>query len=321
MTKALPESCLNCGKAISEEMVYCPNCGQRNRKSQLPLGTFLSDFFEDYFTVDAKFFRSIGKLVFVPGALTKEFNLGRRKTYIAPFRLYIFVSFLFFFVLAIDQKIEGNFEDNQLIKFGDGKEDLDRAVLSVDSLLKDQSKDSLITPAELDSLKAATTKFQSENPPDLEVNLGEDSVSSPIEDFLEERARRANDNPELFIQSIFKASSVAMFVMLPFFGFLLFLFHFRKRKYYVEHLVHSVHFHSFLFVIFFFALLANIFFEWDGFIWIFLVAFVYLVLSLRTAYSQSYFKAILKAFLLIPLYSIAMTAGVILVILGAVLVT
>jgi len=321
MTKALPESCLNCGKTISDEMVYCPNCGQRNRKSKLPLRTFLSDFFEDYFTVDAKFFKSIGKLIFTPGALTKEFNLGRRRNYIAPFRLYIFVSFLYFFVLGMDQKIEGNFEDNQLIQFENGKENIERAVSSMDSLLIDQSEDSLITAAQLDSLKTAMKKIESENTPDLEVNFGEDSVSSPFENFFEERARRANDNPELFIQTVFKASSVAMFVMLPFFGLLLFLFHFRKHKFYVEHLVHSVHFHSFLFVIFFFALIASMLADWDGFGWIFLVAFVYLVLSLRTAYNQSYVKAILKAFLLIPIYSIAMTVGTILVILGAVLLT
>ena len=79
MEKALPESCLNCGQVITPEDAYCPNCGQKNRSSKLRLSTFLSDFVEDYFTVDAKFFKSLKRLIFFPGSLTREFNSGKRK--------------------------------------------------------------------------------------------------------------------------------------------------------------------------------------------------------------------------------------------------
>jgi len=309
MTKTLPESCLNCGKSVSEEMVYCPHCGQKNRNTKLPLKTFISDFFEDYFTVDAKFFRSTGRLVFSPGSLTREFNSGKRKSYIAPFRLYIFISFVFFFILAIQNKYNGGYQNNSIIELGDSE---------------DEEKDAISDSSDTAQLILPDDSVGSDVDDDeklLEVNLDVDPETSELEAFLEERARRANDNPELFIQTVFKATSIAMFVMLPFFGLLLFLFHFRKHKYYVEHLVHSVHFHSFLFVIFLFALIVNMLTDWDGFGWIFLVALVYLVLSLRTSYNQSYFKSILKAFLLIPIYTIAIIAGVILVILGSVLLT
>ena len=308
MTKELPESCLNCGKAISEEMVYCPNCGQRNRKSKLPLGTFLSDFFEDYFTVDARFFRSLGKLVYSPGALTREFNSGKRKTYIAPFRLYIFISFLFFFVLAINHRYDDDFRKESFITFGDSTIVSDSEIMA-DTLLSEELSSS------------PDSVFIGESEKGVDINFGSDSEDTSLEDFLEERAKRANENPELFVQTMFKAASVTMFIMLPFFGLLLYFFHFRKHKFYVEHLVHSIHFHSFLFVILLFALIANWAFDWSGYSWIFLVAFVYLLLSLKTSYRQSYLKSIFKALLLLPIYICFIGLAMILVVVGAVIMT
>jgi hypothetical protein len=309
MTKALPESCLNCGKPVSEEMEYCPNCGQKNRNTKLPLKTFISDFFEDYFTVDAKFFRSIGKLIFSPGSLTREFNSGKRKTYIAPFRLYIFISFVFFFILAIHNKYNGGYQNNSIIEFGDSEDEENDAISdSSDTAQLILPDDSVGTEVDEDEKS-------------LEVNLDEDPETSEFEAFLEERARRANENPDLFIQSFFKATSITMFVMLPFFGLLLYLFHFRRFKFYVEHLVHSVHYHSFLFVIFLFALLASWIFNWNGFSWIFLIALIYLILSLRSSYQQSYLKAILKALALLLIYVLFIGFAMVLVLIGAILLT
>ncbi len=307
MAKALPETCLNCGESISDTMDYCPSCGQRNRKAKLPLITFLSDFFEDYFTVDAKFFRSIGKLVFAPGALTREFNRGKRKTYIAPFRLYIFISFLFFFLLALNNKYNTDFKENTMIEFADSDSEEDSA--ATDSL----SNRNLALPA--DSIKRKGDDSI------VTINIDESPEKSEIEEFLEEQVKKANENPELFVQTLFKSASITMFILLPFFGLLLFLFHFKKHKYYVEHLVHSVHFHSFLFVIFLFALLANWIFGWSGYGWIFLVAFIYLLLSLRASYSQTYLKASLKAFFLLPIYILFISISMVLVFFGAIILT
>ncbi|HDL18667.1 MAG TPA: DUF3667 domain-containing protein [Bacteroidetes bacterium] len=59
---------------------------------------FLKEFIGDYFTFDAKFFRSLFPLLFKQGHLTKEYISGRRANDIYPLRLYIFTTFLFFFI-------------------------------------------------------------------------------------------------------------------------------------------------------------------------------------------------------------------------------
>ena len=97
--------CLNCGAYIGETN-YCHNCGQMNTDKRLTLKQLLHDFFGDYFTFDSKFFRSLFPLLVRPGHLTREYVSGRRVSYVLPLRLYIFTTFVFFFVLALNTKFD-----------------------------------------------------------------------------------------------------------------------------------------------------------------------------------------------------------------------
>lgn len=99
--------CTNCHKKIGS-VNYCPNCGQINSHRQVPIKQIFKDLLGDYFTFDSKFFKSIGPLLAKPGHLTNEYIRGRRATYILPLRLYIFTTFLFFFVLSLSNAINPN---------------------------------------------------------------------------------------------------------------------------------------------------------------------------------------------------------------------
>ncbi|MFQ6610684.1 MAG: DUF3667 domain-containing protein [Fidelibacterota bacterium] len=93
-------NCLNCGYQLNHEN-YCPECGQKNSTKHLSLRQIISDFSGDYLTFDSKIFRSLKPLIFKPGFLTREYTEGRRNTYILPFRLYIFVTFIFFLIRVL----------------------------------------------------------------------------------------------------------------------------------------------------------------------------------------------------------------------------
>ena len=58
-------------------------------------------FFEDLTHYENAFWRTIKNLIFKPSALTKEYLSGKRLSYLAPVRLYIFISFLTFFIISI----------------------------------------------------------------------------------------------------------------------------------------------------------------------------------------------------------------------------
>lgn len=88
--------CPNCGKPADAN--YCPNCGQRNIDLERPLIELLRDAAREAFDVDGRALRTVAALFRHPGLLTSEFLAGRRQHYTPPFRLYLVVSLLFFFV-------------------------------------------------------------------------------------------------------------------------------------------------------------------------------------------------------------------------------
>ena len=61
---------------------------------------FAHEFIGHYVALEGKLWRTLGKLFFVPGELTREYLHGRKLRYVLPLRLYLTVSFVFFVVLA-----------------------------------------------------------------------------------------------------------------------------------------------------------------------------------------------------------------------------
>lgn len=101
--------------------------------------------------------------------------------------------------------------------------------------------------------------------------------------------------------AILKSISLTMFIMMPLTAILLLLI-FYRRKYYYEHLIFSIHIHTIFFLILSFVLAIQVFIS-DSFgeklwLWAFLVCLIYLVLSLKNNYLQSWGKTIMKFFLM-----------------------
>ena len=93
--------CPNCGYIFREAENYCPNCGQENHDLNVPVKHLVEEFLEGTLHYDTKFWVTFKYLLFKPGLLTEKFNNGQRASYVPPFRLYVFISLIFFFMLAI----------------------------------------------------------------------------------------------------------------------------------------------------------------------------------------------------------------------------
>ena len=96
------ETCPNCNYRFAEVNNYCANCGQENHDLNMPFGHVVLEVLEGTFHFDTKIFRTLKLLLFKPGRLTAEFIQNKRAPYVPPIRLYVFVSFIFFLVLAAD---------------------------------------------------------------------------------------------------------------------------------------------------------------------------------------------------------------------------
>jgi hypothetical protein len=93
---ALPTSgpCLNCRTLLTGH--FCATCGQKVVAPNPTLHDLWHEFTHEMLHVDGRLFRSV-KLLFVrPGFLTREYCAGRRARYLAPLRLYLIFSILFF---------------------------------------------------------------------------------------------------------------------------------------------------------------------------------------------------------------------------------
>ena len=93
------KTCLNCGAFV--ERRYCPNCGQENRESRESFFHLIAEFVTDFVHYDSSFWKTTRYLLFSPARLSLEYMAGKRKSYVNPVKLYIFISFLAFFIPAI----------------------------------------------------------------------------------------------------------------------------------------------------------------------------------------------------------------------------
>lgn len=90
--------CQNCGRDLTGN--YCSNCGQKRvGLHERSIRSLLEHFFEELFVWDSRFFRSIKYLFTKPGFLSHEYISGRFQRYISPLKMFLFTSFVLFFIM------------------------------------------------------------------------------------------------------------------------------------------------------------------------------------------------------------------------------
>ncbi len=114
-------------------------------------------------------------------------------------------------------------------------------------------------------------------------------------------------DPDAFTERIIGNLSIAMFFLLPVYALMLAVLYWRKKRYYIEHLVFGMHVHSFMFMIVTLMLIASITpmgaagQGWTQGI-LGLVVVAYPIIALRRFYGNGWFVTLAKAFVLGILY-------------------
>ena len=91
------ERCPNCLTRVNEGANYCSHCGQKQPGLHDHSVWHLTlDAVGDFFHLDSKLFATLHPLMFIPGMLTTEYLVGRKARYFHPFKLFLFISFLYF---------------------------------------------------------------------------------------------------------------------------------------------------------------------------------------------------------------------------------
>jgi len=320
--------CLNCGTGLKGP--FCYYCGQPDRNFMRFFPALLRDLMEDLLDLDSRFIRTIKPLLFKPGCLTRDYMNGRRFRYAPPMRLYIFSSIAFFLLAAFLSsdaiKIKDIENNDGIIHFSTNStdaelEELGEVISTLPLDTQKQIESAQIIAEEPDEeanktlFEAGDISFNDEpwnretNP--VAINWLPDWINDRINDEIEgspQKAEQINDNPNLIVDKIFDILPATMFILLPVVALIFKFWYLFAKRYYVEHLIFSLHNHSFIFVSLIVLLLAGLtgdLFGANGYtkaatgiewlvsifsIWIPL----YLLISLRVVYQQNWWLTVGK---------------------------
>ena len=204
--------CKNCNSELVG--LYCSECGQKNSQL-LSIKETLKEFTDNVFSFDTRFFITFKYLITMPGLLTTEYWLGRRTKYLPPLRLYLVMSLMYFFISSI------------------------------------------INPGT--DISLYKSDFQ-EKPFQFELDKSSPKydpspeIVAPFVDFFKENFNKGvmvAEKKELTEHDlVWSNMPAAMFILMPFMAFCVYLLNKKKKQLYSYHLITVLHFHSFIFFIF-----------------------------------------------------------------------
>lgn len=231
------KECQNCGYTV--EVEYCSKCGQKNTETRQSFTHLVAHFAEDFTHYDGAFWKTIKYLIFRPAKLTKEYLEGHRMRYVPPVKLYIFISFVTFLLIGIlsDKEYLENEESGSGLFKVENKtttEKKDSKEMNLEERIREKEYNSL---KEMDSIEKTLPKEQ-------RMNYISYTLSKAA--FKAEEMDKKNVKAEIFVEAFTHILPKVLFIYMPIFTFWLWLFHSKKRWYFFDHGIFTLHFFSLL---------------------------------------------------------------------------
>ena len=247
--------CRNCSTELKGP--FCYYCGQPDKRFLRFFPVMIREMFQDLFELDSRFTRTLKPLLFQPGKLTRDYIDGQRFRYTPPIRIYLFASVVFFLLAALatstldlqettreDGSVTRTLGPIQMDKDADPDESADAESLEVEDLdisFNGKPWHAVDNPVDIPLV-----------PDRLNNWLNEEIGKSP------QKAKAIDANPKLIIMAIIDVLPTAVFLLLPVFALVMKFWYLFAKRFYIEHLIFSLHNHSFIFVIFILLVL----FDW-----------------------------------------------------------
>ncbi|MFC0604344.1 DUF3667 domain-containing protein [Winogradskyella pulchriflava] len=328
--KAKQNTCQNCDQPYDDGFRFCPHCGQKTN-DELTLGVLFYNTISNYFSFDARFFKSFIPLMTKPGYLAKEFIKGKRLLYLHPAQMYLFVAVIFFFIFNIYVREGREVLDKNMQGVLDSRYE---RIQAMDSL---KAKDSIEVNRYLDPIKNKELVYGLDED-DIKVVDSLSKIKIPKKDLntsfsfnekeMDSLIALGKTDEELYsymgmsddagyferkfyaqglkfyktmglgqiYQTFIDSIPLAMFFLLPIFALLLKLFFYNKGRY-AHHLVFSFYYFSFLFVVFSLVFGLNRLLPIPDWIdWLIAMStFFYLLIAIIKFYGQNWFLSFIKS--------------------------
>lgn len=326
-------TCKNCENTYESGFQFCPHCGQKTN-DELTLGVLFYNTISNYFSFDARFFKSYIPLMFRPGYLPNKFVEGKRLLYLHPAQMYLFISVVFFFLFSIitrettekfdtalkkgfdeteavldtiqSKALSDSIQEKELLKVLKDNKDFigisdDEAInIELDTLFKNNTGKKPIVDSSFNFKEKKIDSLIAINAPDSDIlkAMGLNDDAGAIKRKLYRQALKfyKQRNGGSILQAFYDSIPIAMFILLPIFALLLKLFYFRKGSF-SHHLVFSFYFFSFLFMVFSILILVDLIWSLSGLLigLVMFSTFFYLLLAVKHFYKQGYFLSFVKS--------------------------
>ena len=335
----LPE-CLNCGKPLASDDVFCSYCGQKNIE-KLNFASFIGQLISGFFSYDSRFWTTFIPLLLKPGIVSRNYIDGKRKRYVNPFQLYLQVSILFFLILGLTSNFEPNettatIPNNIMVSDSiipqDVKDEIFKEIDTVDQKIITSVSEGLKFSEMLvdstyqykiqnDTIKKLSITdriqdfyvYQHRNKDLIESKIALTELGYPVtfwNTFHYEQVQRfrnnfnstVDDRGKGFMKKFISKLSIGLFIFLPLFTLFFKIIYYRKHMNYMEHLVFVFHTQTVFFLLMIIYILITLVTDFESTAPYILLFLVYLYMALRKFYAQGWFKTLMKFFILNMIY-------------------
>lgn len=281
----IPLHCLNCNTFLNEADHFCPACGQK--KADLrdhSVWHLLLESIGDFFHFDSKFFRTLGDLLVRPGFLTLEFLRGKRARYFQPFKMFLFISVLYFITAGLVE------HESDTEKVAPAGSDTVVTLKNLDDMrFTFNGTNQRLFEMPVDSLKLAISHYGLNRL--VNVNYPRQSwiVRLMLKQMLRNRIKGSHNLMETYSHIL----SRLIFVLIPVFALLLKFLYIRRKIPYYNHIIFALHTISFVFLLLWALLFLALISEW--FLLLLLAGIpLYMYLAIKMVYKQGTAKTLLK---------------------------
>ena len=219
-------NCENCGAVLTGQ--YCGQCGQRASGRLIRFPDLIREAFGDLFELDSRLWRTLIPLAVRPGQLTRDYLMGRRVRYMPPFRMYLVLSLLFFIVAFFNPR------ERLPILFEAGPPATQDLSAELELALEGENVCDDIADFDPNTMPGWLSK-----------RLTRERLVDACENTLAEGETGFRSLGNRMLENI----PAGLFVLLPVMAFVLMAIHPLSGRYYVEHLLFVLHFHSFIFLL------------------------------------------------------------------------
>ena len=235
-------TCLNCNYVVENR--FCSRCGQENTETRQSFAHLVTHFFEDFTHYDNYFWKTIKTLLFKPAVLTKEYLAGRRQVYVPPVKLYIFISFITFLTVGLLQSDDNEAETDRNVNEALKLEKKNEAT-SGQQRGRDTDDLAYISEYNFNSIHEMDSIQKTLPPPKRLQGMDHWMATKLIQ--IKQNTRKEGFS-EKFRESFLHNVPKVLFIYMPFFAFGLWVMHNKKKWYFFDHGIFTLHYFSFLLI-------------------------------------------------------------------------